>query len=289
MDERFTGRFPGSGVGRNRRQPYCAGCAGYRRNTLSLLRPTGPTPHHAANPREARMQDRPEKTAPRTLRLNAHDNLIVAIDPVASGTSVQGVAATQRIMRGHKMAVAADRQGRAVLKFGQIIGFASEDIAPGDQVHDAQLLVMRRVRARLCLRAGRARRGAPAARGARHLRGLPPRQRQGRHAQLYRHPDQRELLGHGRRASSPRPSTAPASSTTIPISTASSRSCTAPAAASTGKGEGYDDRSSARSGAMPANPNIAGVLMVGPRLRGVPDRRLKRSLRPRSRATPSAP
>ena len=81
------------------------------------------------------MQDRPEKTAPRTLRLNAHDNLIVAIDPVASGTSVQGVAATQRIMRGHKMAVVPIAKGRPVLKFGQIIGFATEDIVPGAHIH----------------------------------------------------------------------------------------------------------------------------------------------------------
>jgi altronate hydrolase len=81
------------------------------------------------------MQDRPEKKAPRTLRLNAHDNLIVAIDPVASGTSVQGVAATQRIMRGHKMAVAPVAKGQPVLKFGQIIGFATEDIVPGAHIH----------------------------------------------------------------------------------------------------------------------------------------------------------
>ena len=72
-------------VGRNRRQPYCAVCAGYRRNTLSLLRPTGRTPHHAGqNPREAGTPCRigRKRQAPRTLRLNAHDNLIVAIDPV---------------------------------------------------------------------------------------------------------------------------------------------------------------------------------------------------------------
>ena len=81
------------------------------------------------------MQDRPEKTGPRTLRLNNRDNLIVAIDPVDKGTSVQGVAATQRIMRGHKMAVEPIAKGQPVLKFGQIIGFASEDIAPGAHIH----------------------------------------------------------------------------------------------------------------------------------------------------------
>ena len=38
-------------------------------------------------------------------------------------------------MRGHKMAVAPIAAGAPVLKFGQIIGFATEDIAPGDWVH----------------------------------------------------------------------------------------------------------------------------------------------------------
>jgi len=81
------------------------------------------------------MQDRPEKKAPRTLKLNARDNLIVAIDPVDKGTTVQGTAATARILRGHKMAVQPIAKGAPVLKFGQIIGFASEDIAPGAHIH----------------------------------------------------------------------------------------------------------------------------------------------------------
>src|SRR5262245_35874920 len=80
------------------------------------------------------MQDKVSKT-PRTLRLNARDNLIVAIDSVDPGVSVQGVAATARILRGHKMAVQPIAKGQPILKFGQIIGFASEDIAPGAHIH----------------------------------------------------------------------------------------------------------------------------------------------------------
>ena len=48
---------------------------------------------------------------------------------------MQGVAATARIMRGHKMAAEPIAKGQPVLKFGQIIGFATEDIAPGAHVH----------------------------------------------------------------------------------------------------------------------------------------------------------
>ena len=81
------------------------------------------------------MQDRAAKSAPRTLRLDPRDNIIVAVDPVQAGWAVQGVTATARIMRGHKMAVQPIAQGQPVLKFGQIIGFASEAIAPGSHVH----------------------------------------------------------------------------------------------------------------------------------------------------------
>jgi len=80
------------------------------------------------------MQDKVSKT-PRTLRLNARDNLIVAIDAVAPGVAVQGITATARILRGHKMAAQAIAKGQPVLKFGQIIGFAGEDIAPGAHIH----------------------------------------------------------------------------------------------------------------------------------------------------------
>ena len=80
------------------------------------------------------MQDKVSKT-PRTLRLNARDNLIVAIDAVDRGVAVQGVTATARILRGHKMAAQAIGKGQPILKFGQIIGFASEDIAPGAHIH----------------------------------------------------------------------------------------------------------------------------------------------------------
>ena len=81
------------------------------------------------------MQDTAAKSTPRTLRLDPRDNIIVAVDPVQAGWAVQGVTATARIMRGHKMAVQPIGQGQPVLKFGQIIGFASEAIAPGNHVH----------------------------------------------------------------------------------------------------------------------------------------------------------
>src|SRR5262245_18891801 len=85
--------------------------------------------------RKAPMPDRPEKKLPRTLRLNARDNIIVAVDSVNPGTTTDGVTAAARIMRGHKMAAQPIPNRQPVLKFGQIIGFATEDIKPGAHVH----------------------------------------------------------------------------------------------------------------------------------------------------------
>ncbi len=72
---------------------------------------------------------------PRTLSLNGQDNIIVAVDAVPAGSTVRSVTAAGRIPKGHKMACRPVAKGEPVLKFGQIIGFATEDIAPGTHVH----------------------------------------------------------------------------------------------------------------------------------------------------------
>ncbi len=74
-------------------------------------------------------------TKNRTLRLNENDNLVVAVDVIELGAAVDNVLATARVPRGHKMATTKIAKGAPVLKFGQIIGFASEDILPGAHIH----------------------------------------------------------------------------------------------------------------------------------------------------------
>ena len=140
------------------------------------------------------MQDKPAKKSPRTLRLNAKDNIIVAVDSVEPG-----VVGARRSGNGAHHARAQDggpghRQGAA----GPQIRTDHRLCHRGHRARRARphpQLLVRRVRARLRLRPGRARGDVAAGRGARHLRRLPPRQRQGRHAQLHRHAHQRELLG----------------------------------------------------------------------------------------------
>ncbi|MBV1696100.1 MAG: UxaA family hydrolase [Hyphomicrobiales bacterium] len=74
-------------------------------------------------------------TEPRTLRLNAKDNLVVTVDAVSEGAAAAGVTAAARVPKGHKMATARIAKGAPIVKFGQIIGFASTDIAPGAHIH----------------------------------------------------------------------------------------------------------------------------------------------------------
>jgi altronate hydrolase len=72
---------------------------------------------------------------PRTLHLNPKDSLVVAVDAIGEGQTARSVVARARIPRGHKMATAPIARGAPVLKFGQIIGFATEDISPGAHIH----------------------------------------------------------------------------------------------------------------------------------------------------------
>jgi altronate hydrolase len=84
----------------------------------------------------ARSLSRDIAMVPRTLRLHGADNVIVAIDEIEAGTIVEGINALRRVPRGHKMAIAAVAPGEPVKKFGQIIGFATQQIDPGQWVHE---------------------------------------------------------------------------------------------------------------------------------------------------------
>ena len=51
------------------------------------------------------------------------------------GQPVDGITPNALIARGHKVALAVIPAGEPVLKYAQLIGYASTDIAPGDHVH----------------------------------------------------------------------------------------------------------------------------------------------------------
>ncbi|MBZ4018470.1 UxaA family hydrolase [Streptomyces purpurogeneiscleroticus] len=77
--------------------------------------------------------------AARALRLQPQDDVAVAAADIPAGTAVDAGGETvllrDGVARGHKIALRAVRRGAPVLRYGQIIGFAAADIAPGDHVH----------------------------------------------------------------------------------------------------------------------------------------------------------
>ncbi|HQZ11531.1 MAG TPA: altronate dehydratase family protein [Devosia sp.] len=82
------------------------------------------------------MSDVMTKPTPRTLVLNSADNVAVALTTLDVGTPTpQGITVLKRVPKGHKFATKVIQPGAPVIKFGQIIGFATETISPGDWVH----------------------------------------------------------------------------------------------------------------------------------------------------------
>ncbi|UHS62630.1 altronate dehydratase [Agrobacterium vaccinii] len=72
-----------------------------------------------------------------TIQLNARDNVAVARRSIQPGgaTGRGDLKAVELIGRGHKVALSTIRIGDEVLKYGQVIGVATQDIEPGRHVH----------------------------------------------------------------------------------------------------------------------------------------------------------
>ena len=75
--------------------------------------------------------------ARRFVRLHPGDNVVVATVSLPTGAVLEGegVMVARAIPMGHKVATRPIPSGEAVTKFGQIIGYATADIAPGAHVH----------------------------------------------------------------------------------------------------------------------------------------------------------
>ena len=71
------------------------------------------------------------------IRLNPVDDVVIACRDLDAGTNLiaEKVACRDRIPAGHKVATRAIAKGGPVRRYAQIIGFASQPIAPGDHVH----------------------------------------------------------------------------------------------------------------------------------------------------------
>ena len=69
------------------------------------------------------------------IRLSEIDNVVTVTAELDSGVEVEQVTTVGLVPCSHKIATAEIRQGEAVRKYAQIIGYASTDIRPGEHVH----------------------------------------------------------------------------------------------------------------------------------------------------------
>jgi len=76
------------------------------------------------------------------ISLHPSDDVAIARGPIKAGTALadyQGLIAAADILPAHKIAVKPVKAGEPVRRYGQIIGLATADIAPGDYVHTHNL------------------------------------------------------------------------------------------------------------------------------------------------------
>jgi altronate dehydratase small subunit len=77
------------------------------------------------------------------LLLDSHDTVAVAVAPLSAGAAVhvrRGTEVVRLVLEtlipfGHKIAVAPMEAGEPVVKYGEVIGFATSAIRPGQHVH----------------------------------------------------------------------------------------------------------------------------------------------------------
>ena len=75
------------------------------------------------------------------IRLQAIDNLVIALTDLPKGATPAGLGVTLpgAVPRGHKIAACAIAKGETVLRYGQSIGQATEDIPAGGHIHSHNL------------------------------------------------------------------------------------------------------------------------------------------------------
>ena len=69
------------------------------------------------------------------LRLNASDDVAVALRPLGRESQALRVSLRDDIPAGHKFALVPIPAGKPVIKYGYPIGLATSEIAPGQHVH----------------------------------------------------------------------------------------------------------------------------------------------------------
>lgn len=71
----------------------------------------------------------------KTIVISPNDSVGVALAPLKKGEEAEGVTLAEDIEKGHKFALKAIKNGEKVIKYGEVIGRATADIAPGEHIH----------------------------------------------------------------------------------------------------------------------------------------------------------
>ncbi len=73
------------------------------------------------------------------LHINKDDNVVNALNDLEPNIKVKvddkEILVKSAIPRGHKMAIEDINEGGTIVKYGQMIGIATQDIAQGEHVH----------------------------------------------------------------------------------------------------------------------------------------------------------
>jgi altronate hydrolase len=80
----------------------------------------------------------------KTIQLHPKDNVVVALIELAAETTIDDskVCSRESIPAGHKIATRRIRPREPIIKYGQIIGFASKNILEGEHVHTHNVELM---------------------------------------------------------------------------------------------------------------------------------------------------
>ncbi|HEV2066393.1 MAG TPA: UxaA family hydrolase, partial [Thermomicrobiales bacterium] len=99
----------------------------------------------SSSPLLSRAQRGSVRLADVAVLLNPNDDVVIAKQPLLPRTRLQSedaeIVIAQMIPPGHKVAIHAVAEGDPVRRYGQIIGFATQPIAPGQHVHSHNIEV----------------------------------------------------------------------------------------------------------------------------------------------------
>ncbi|MDD2296594.1 MAG: UxaA family hydrolase [Sphaerochaetaceae bacterium] len=80
------------------------------------------------------------------IRININDNVVTLIKNIVVGDKLLGanvpggIISLNDLQLGHKIAIQTIKTGEKVIKYGEIIGYASIDIIAGEHVHTHNVL-----------------------------------------------------------------------------------------------------------------------------------------------------